>query len=647
MLSYGHSDCVSFTFLDGKELRTYISSQYSTNMVLLSLLLGIQINVFFNSSPEMDDLRRVLQSKNILISTEENINSLQHGDSIFRSLQFWIGFLLLMNICMTIMGILATFTTWSMISAISDRNAHCLLRSSMGQYVTTLSPRLVVSSVYLFLSWFLLFVIDIVAMSNPLLWALLLWVAFMFFSIVIPLSAFGRLVLHTGAMAQKPVLSEDLEKELLPNGLHASLVIRAHHRQRRNMSVTNQYRRNQQSHQQQQEQQHFVNHDAEERPASRSETATNSNGAPRRGMHRFVGSNGTMFAPEEVTALENDSMVYTEAERSSSMGVMSDYFNAANAQQTPQEQPLRVNETHQAAVDFQTVPTFPSHRQINHRRLQTSETAIDLPPAAILNMSLTGKEFSELINNAMDTSSLGGGGEVPDLRDSGRMQNVEDRHPDMVSKRVDLQRVESPSLLPKIHGQHPTPPSLQALIRDGVPPPYPITQSSNNVTAKNATNYQQHHRRASSSRFLLNEWAEESSIRDLYGAAPPAEIPREISLPVQDEPPQQRSPSSSWSPRRMWNRPRNENSTWLVSPFALEANNRHGHANEVATSSDGNDNLIQPLLPTLDGGDTTTDNDEERGGSQRGEYFLPPTERLKTPPSSNSSKTHSRRKNSE
>ena len=605
-------------------------------MVLLSLLLGIQINVFFNSSPEMVQLRHTLQSKSIL-SFEVTDNSL-HSHSIFGSLQFWIGFLLLMNICMTIMGILATFTTWSMISAISDRNAHCLLRSSMGQYVTTLSPRLVVSSVYLFLLWFLLFVVDIVAVSNPLLWALLFWVAFMFFSIVIPLSAFGRLVLHTGAMAQMPVLSEDLEKELLPNGLHASLVIRAHYRQRKNMSVTNQYRRIQQTHQQQTQQ--STNHDDEDKTPSRSNT---ENVTSRRGMHRFMGSDGTMFAPEEENILENESMVYTEAERSAKIGALSDYFDRAGDQEKKSDQASRPDETKEGPVSVQAVRTFPSHRHNNHRRLQTSDTAIDLPPAAILNMSLTGKEFNDLINNAMDTSSIGGGGggDMIGLNDSGIMPIVEEHNSEAVSKRGNLRRVDSPSLLPKRNGPQSNPPSLQVSLLDRIHPPYPINQSSSNVSAENVPNNPRHHRRASSSRFPLNEWAQESSIRDLYGVAPPAEIPQEISLQAESEPQRQRSPSS-WSPRRMWNRQRIESNGWMVSPFTLDDSNRQEAMRRV--ESVGGDNLVQPLLPTLSANDNDRFiDDEEQGGSLLGEEFLPPAARGKKPPSSRRMTNHERK----
>jgi hypothetical protein len=65
----------------------------------------------------------------------------------------------------------------------------------------------------------------------------------MFFQVVIPLAAFGRLIIHTGAMAEHPVLDKELEKELLPSGLHASLLIRATDRRRKYSSATDQYRK--------------------------------------------------------------------------------------------------------------------------------------------------------------------------------------------------------------------------------------------------------------------------------------------------------------------------------------------------------------------------------------------------------------------
>ena len=48
-------------------MKAYISSQYSSRMVLLSLLLATEMSVFFNSSPELVNLRNqlsVIDSKN-------------------------------------------------------------------------------------------------------------------------------------------------------------------------------------------------------------------------------------------------------------------------------------------------------------------------------------------------------------------------------------------------------------------------------------------------------------------------------------------------------------------------------------------------------------------------------------------------------
>lgn len=80
--------------------------------------------------------------------------------------------------------------------------------------------------------------------AGPIHFILLLLVLAMFFHVIIPLSAFGRLIIHTGAMGRRPVLDVELEKELLPSGLHNSLLIRATDRRRKyKSSATDQYRR--------------------------------------------------------------------------------------------------------------------------------------------------------------------------------------------------------------------------------------------------------------------------------------------------------------------------------------------------------------------------------------------------------------------
>jgi len=206
----------------GKEIRDYVVQRFSSNMVFLSLLLGTNMATLMNSSRVATEIREATMGE------------------LYYSLKFYIGVIMALASCVTIVGLVATYTSWSMISAVSDTNANTVLRSSMGQYVTALPSRFVVASLYLFLLWLMLLLIVII--SGPLVLVLLSVTLFLFFQVVISLSAFGRLVAHTGAMSNKRILDPELERQLLPSGLHASLLIKATERSRRRTSVTEQYR---------------------------------------------------------------------------------------------------------------------------------------------------------------------------------------------------------------------------------------------------------------------------------------------------------------------------------------------------------------------------------------------------------------------
>lgn len=190
-------------------------------MVFLSLLLGTDLSVLTNSSKLTTDIRQAL--------TEEDYG-----------LEYAIGIVLALACCVTLVGLVATFSAWSMISAISESNCNTLLRSSMGQYVTAMPSRFVVASLYLFLVWLTLMLIQII--SGPLILLVLAVIVYLFFQVVVSLSAFGRLIVHTGAMGKKRVLDPEFERQLLPSGLHASLLIKATERSRRRTSATEQYR---------------------------------------------------------------------------------------------------------------------------------------------------------------------------------------------------------------------------------------------------------------------------------------------------------------------------------------------------------------------------------------------------------------------
>ena len=104
-----------------------------SHVVFLSLLLGAQLNLLFNSAHFATEMREALE------------------DSACGTLEFWFGTFTSMAAIFSIFGIVATFTAWGMISSISQTNTHCMLRSSIGHCVTTLPSRFVVASLYSFL----------------------------------------------------------------------------------------------------------------------------------------------------------------------------------------------------------------------------------------------------------------------------------------------------------------------------------------------------------------------------------------------------------------------------------------------------------------------------------------------------------------
>lgn len=214
---------VAWSKPDGKELRNYTAQRFSSSMVFLSLMLASEMNILFNSSMITTEIRTEMMNGNYL------------------SVKHWIGFVILFSSCVTVIALVTTFTAWGkkrmpwkllnldhsthlflpfyrysvgMVSSIGDKNAHCLLRSSIGQLVTSLPSNYVVLSLYLFLIWLLLFIFELT--TGPMQHILLLVVVGLFFQTVVSLSAFGRLIIHTGAMGSRPVLDPELEKALLP-----------------------------------------------------------------------------------------------------------------------------------------------------------------------------------------------------------------------------------------------------------------------------------------------------------------------------------------------------------------------------------------------------------------------------------------------
>lgn len=90
---------------------------------------------------------------------------------------------------------MATFYAWAIVSAISDSNAHAILRSSIGLYATQLPSWLIMCAIYTFFTWISLFFLVI----TPAIWRLIILAltVISLVHIVSTYSALGNLIMKT------------------------------------------------------------------------------------------------------------------------------------------------------------------------------------------------------------------------------------------------------------------------------------------------------------------------------------------------------------------------------------------------------------------------------------------------------------------
>lgn len=212
---------LSWAKKDGNQLRQLLVSKFGTNMVFMSLLLGAEMNVLFNSNRLCTEMRQDMQEMNL-------------------TPHFWCGITIIISVICTLFTILTTFTSWSIVSVISDANSHALLRSSIGQYACFLPSKLIVTAIYSFIVWISLFIYILM----PHFWSIIVIAAILllFFHVMTVYSAFGRLIIHSGAMGDSPIFDPSFEAELLPRGLHTSLLFKALDELRKGTSITRQYK---------------------------------------------------------------------------------------------------------------------------------------------------------------------------------------------------------------------------------------------------------------------------------------------------------------------------------------------------------------------------------------------------------------------
>jgi hypothetical protein len=182
----------------------------------------------------------LFNSAHVTTEVRNNLVSSQHG-----TISFWAGLFIIISALFTILSLISTFTAWAMVSSIDDANAHCVLRSSIGQYAAELPGRFIVLSIYSFLISFMLFFFLLLPVG---FWSilLLLCTSGLFFHVVSVFSGFGRIIMHSGAMSKQRIFSPEYEEFLVPESLHANLLKKAKCNLTHNTSIIRQYRRKQQ-----------------------------------------------------------------------------------------------------------------------------------------------------------------------------------------------------------------------------------------------------------------------------------------------------------------------------------------------------------------------------------------------------------------
>lgn len=210
---------------NGKNLRDHMTQRYASSMVFMSLLLSTELNVLFNSSHITTNMRSALQNEEIW------------------QIEFWIGITIILSAVLTVLSLISTYTAWGMVSSVHENNAHCIFRSSLGQYVAELPGRLVVYSIYSFLLWIMMFFFVLLPVG---FWSIALAIGsfLLFLHTICVFSAFGRIIMHSGCMGHQRVFEQSYERNLLPHSLHAHLLAKSRANLSKNTSILRQYRMN-------------------------------------------------------------------------------------------------------------------------------------------------------------------------------------------------------------------------------------------------------------------------------------------------------------------------------------------------------------------------------------------------------------------
>ena len=198
---------LAWSLRDGDHLRNAVTSRFASNMVFMSLLLGTEIGVLFSPSKPADTFRSALQNES------------------YGNPNFWAGIILCLSIGLTLSTLVANFTAWAIIGAVSPHNSHAILRSSVGLDAAQLPARLVITSIYFFVAWVMVFMYILLPHAWGL--ALAIFPVALIAYIVVLYSSFGRLVIYSRAMQQREIFQGEEDDQMSSRRLFEELLKRA------------------------------------------------------------------------------------------------------------------------------------------------------------------------------------------------------------------------------------------------------------------------------------------------------------------------------------------------------------------------------------------------------------------------------------
>lgn len=198
---------LAWSLKDGDNLRAVITARFASNLVFMSLLLGTEIGVLFSPSKPADAFRAAMKK----------------GD--YSEVDFWAAIVLCVSIGTTLSSLVANFTAWAVVGAVSPQNAHAILRSSVGLQATQLPARLVITSIYLFAGWLMMFM----AILLPDVWAFVVaLVPVVLIGYIVGLySILGRLIIYSKGMRHREIFTEDVHNTMTPRRLSEELAKKA------------------------------------------------------------------------------------------------------------------------------------------------------------------------------------------------------------------------------------------------------------------------------------------------------------------------------------------------------------------------------------------------------------------------------------